>query len=285
MKVFCTFCKKEINRSPAHISKNNFCCKLCYTEAKKIYKELHPSYNGGQYVQCAQCGKDTYKNPLTLKNNKHNFCSKECLTIWKSSSDNRVLTPNYKNALLTKVCLVCGISFTTYFERQATCSLVCGNKAKEKKQLLVCINCNKEYTVIPSTIYWANKRRQVNNFCSKDCMYTYYQGENHYSWVKDRTQLKDPHNTIRWSKQMIDWRKDIYTRDNYTCQMCDNRSTKNNVVLLNAHHIVRFSDNERLRFDTNNGITLCEDCHKLTYGKEQDFEEHFKDKIKEKENL
>ena len=58
--------------------------------------------------------------------------------------------------------------------------------------------------------------------------------------------------------------------------MCGNRSHKDNAVILNAHHIKRFIDNENLRFDIDNGITLCEDCHKLTYGKENDFEKQFK---------
>ena len=77
---------------------------------------------------------------------------------------------------------------------------------------------------------------------------------------------------------MADWRKSVYIRDNYTCQMCGNRSTKNSGIVLNAHHIIKFSENKDLRFDIDNGVTLCEHCHKLTYGKEYEFEEQFKNK-------
>lgn len=286
MHIFCEYCGNEISRSPAHIGKNNFCSRNCYTLAKRADKTLHPNYNGGHIVKCAQCCEDVYKNPSALLKSINSFCSRKCLQKWNSIHRVGENAIGYKNALHTKICTICNKEFTTYLEEQLTCSLICGNKAKEKKKVLLsCTNCSEDYEVIPSAVYWANKRGQINNFCSKTCVYNYYKGENHSNWISDRTQLKDQNKSIRWSKQMVDWRKNVYVRDNYTCQICDNRSTKNSAVVLNAHHVVRFSEDECLRFDINNGITLCEDCHKLTYGKEQDFEEQFKGKIKDKEKL
>lgn len=61
------------------------------------------------------------------------------------------------------------------------------------------------------------------------------------------------------------WRKKVFDRDNYTCQNClDN--TGGNLV---AHHLYSYADNELVRYDIDNGITLCEKCHKKfhdTYG-------------------
>ena len=53
------------------------------------------------------------------------------------------------------------------------------------------------------------------------------------------------------------WRSSVFIRDNFTCQHCYIYGVK-----LNAHHIKKWSDFEELRFDINNGITLCTQCHK-----------------------
>jgi len=62
------------------------------------------------------------------------------------------------------------------------------------------------------------------------------------------------------------WRKKVYYRDNYTCQVCDKRGGR-----LNAHHLESFADYPELRFIVENGATLCVGCHRLfhkKYGKE-----------------
>lgn len=65
----------------------------------------------------------------------------------------------------------------------------------------------------------------------------------------------------RLSKECIDWRKAVYKKDNYTCQCCGVKNSKGNHIILNAHHVYNWSDYESLRFDINNGITLCNECH------------------------
>ncbi len=55
------------------------------------------------------------------------------------------------------------------------------------------------------------------------------------------------------------WRKEVFERDDYTCQFCKIRGGK-----LEADHINKFKDFPELRFDVNNGRTLCKECHKTT---------------------
>lgn len=85
------------------------------------------------------------------------------------------------------------------------------------------------------------------------------------------------------------WRKDVFERDNYTCKLCEDNSGGN----LEAHHIetlssmvnrisknVDFDFYELLDYLSNhneiisieNGITLCETCHKEIHkGKRRKF--------------
>ena len=84
---------------------------------------------------------------------------------------------------------------------------------------------------------------------------------------------------VRASIEMNLWRKAIFVRDNWTCRICGKVGCK-----LHPHHIVNFASiiNE-IRYaykdglvtydraikydflwDSDNGITLCKECHKKT---------------------
>lgn len=64
---------------------------------------------------------------------------------------------------------------------------------------------------------------------------------------------------IRNSQEYADWRISVFQRDKNTCQRCGNKNYNE------AHHIKCFSLNEDLRFDIDNGITLCRYCHNSNY--------------------
>ena len=80
---------------------------------------------------------------------------------------------------------------------------------------------------------------------------------------------------IRMSWRMINWRKAIYERDDYTCQMCMCKGRNELGDPLNAHHknitlktLVEtyntFSECMSYEpfWEISNGITYCERCHK-----------------------
>jgi len=64
----------------------------------------------------------------------------------------------------------------------------------------------------------------------------------------------------RKSKQYAEWRKAVFERDNYTCQWCGGKNG-----YLVSHHKKRFADYLELRYELNNGLTLCFECHKLIH--------------------
>lgn len=82
-------------------------------------------------------------------------------------------------------------------------------------------------------------------------------GENHHNWKGGITPIKMK---VRNSTSYGEWRTAVFERDDYTCQCCGARGIK-----LNSHHIYSFANNESLRLDVTNGITLCEQCHAFKY--------------------
>lgn len=67
---------------------------------------------------------------------------------------------------------------------------------------------------------------------------------------------------IRKSIEFTLWRKIIFQRDNFTCQECGARSGNGKRIELHSHHKKSFANFPELRFDIDNGITLCKNCHK-----------------------
>ena len=58
--------------------------------------------------------------------------------------------------------------------------------------------------------------------------------------------------------ELKEWRKAVFSRDRYKCQECGKTG------YLEAHHIKGWRDYPHLRFDIDNGSTLCRKCHKKT---------------------
>jgi hypothetical protein len=63
---------------------------------------------------------------------------------------------------------------------------------------------------------------------------------------------------IRHSEKYKIWRMSVYKRDKFTCVNCGYRSKGNKDI--RADHIKPFSLYPELRFDVNNGRTLCIPC-------------------------
>ena len=97
--------------------------------------------------------------------------------------------------------------------------------------------------------------------------------EKHPNWKGGITKINlQIRNSFRYSE----WRKEIFERDNYTCQKC-----RTNRGPLNVHHIIEFNNilkEQNIKniddalscnylWDLNNGITLCKRCHQQLHKK------------------
>ena len=78
--------------------------------------------------------------------------------------------------------------------------------------------------------------------------------------IKGRKSSKNQ--LLRKSPKFKEWREGVFERDNFTCQNCGARSKKGKRIIIHPHHIKQLAKYPELAYDVNNGITLCEECHK-----------------------
>lgn len=140
-----------------------------------------------------------------------------------------------------------------------------------------CINC--------ALIFYRWNSELTNGrgkFCSRKCrgIYEYLNkksfiqankviinnqmGSNNHQWKGGITPFQ---RAFRTSKKYKLWRKAVFEKDYYTCQICNQKGGE-----LQADHIKPFSLFPDLRLDLNNGRTLCINCHRKTdtWGNRQD---------------
>ncbi len=66
----------------------------------------------------------------------------------------------------------------------------------------------------------------------------------------------------RGTQDYLTWRLDILRRDNYTCLNCGKIGG-----VLHIHHIKSYKDFPHFTLSIDNGICLCEECHRNVHKK------------------
>ena len=95
-------------------------------------------------------------------------------------------------------------------------------------------------------------------------------GQNNYRWIHDRTKVKQ-YWTERNNPEYKQWRKSVWSRDSFRCKLRD----ENCKGRIEAHHILNYQDHLELRYQINNGITLCHAHHPRTRAEEKRLEALF----------
>ena len=107
-------------------------------------------------------------------------------------------------------------------------------------------------------------------------------GSDHPNWNPELTPKE--REKKRRELYKIDWRGKVLKKDNYTCQICGDNSSGN----LVAHHKYSYRAYLDKRTDIDNGVTLCEDCHKKfhdIYGYGDNIEEQFKEFVSQNKGI
>lgn len=184
----------------------------------------------------------------------------------------------------TKQCKHCGEAFTrpdsytnnNVWQKKQFCSRACRGLSDRKSVEKECKSCNKKILVMPYEL----SGKAVKKYCSIECRSTTRKlmkvteetrkklseaqkartdvrvslsGEKHWNW-KGGLGTKRHQEMAR--KEYKEWRKCVFERDNYTCQICEQYGG-----VLHADHIQKWSANETLRYAVENGRTLCVPCH------------------------
>lgn len=153
---------------------------------------------------------------------------------------------------MNKVCKQCNNKFWNVtkchyskktWDKVQFCSVKCSGLYRKGENLvtLECRECKGYFKV-------RNYRKDTARFCSQQCSH------------QNRNEGNTPINKkIRLSSAYKAWRTLVFERDNYTCQEC-----KKHGGYLHADHIKPFAFYPELRFEVNNGRTLCVSCHTKT---------------------
>ena len=242
----CEWCNKQFKSGDKG---QRFCSRECQSKwhSESMRGENNPHYDRIKCI-CDYCGKEMEVSKSKYKRSNNHFCSNECHGGWKSENCRGENSPHYN---------------------KVECS---------------CDYCGKEIKIIKSQYDKHN-----NHFCSNECKSKWHsesmRGENHPCYGKEGLKGENnpnynPNLTPEEREQgrniegYKDWRKEVFERDNYTCQCCGKKGER-----LNAHHIFGYAEHKDLRTEVDNGITLCEDCHReyhKQYGyKNNDYKDFF----------
>lgn len=171
---------------------------------------------------CKTCQAPFEEPPSVVKSGKGKYCSKKCVAEYLKTLKGSN-NPNWRGG----------------------------------QPLGKCLECKEEYKIVRPSL------KDTSKFCSSECRVSHnitgkpqphLSGKNNWNWKGGITPNAM---RIRKSIKYKQWRKAVFERDNYTCLICKDNSGGN----LQADHIKPFSLYPKLRFDVNNGRTLCKSCH------------------------
>lgn len=118
----------------------------------------------------------------------------------------------------------------------------------------VCQHCGITFHWESGQIYTNWKKRK---FCSKDCIV----GGQKRLYGKDHPRYNpESRKKARGAGKYAKWQQAVFTRDRVTCRHCGAIG-----IQMHAHHINSWSEFPELRFDVENGLTLCYRCHLIVH--------------------
>lgn len=152
------------------------------------------------------------------------------------------------------ICYICGKEFNrrpALVKRamHPLCSRECANANKVKGLVTIqCVVCGREMQRRASRI-----KIRPNPVCSKECRSKWESDYFFDKTIPDEVRQTD-RNLIPDNRRFV---KTVMERDDYTCVVCGVRGGD-----LAVHHLNGYNWDVENRFNPDNGVTLCESCHR-----------------------
>ena len=169
---------------------------------------------------------------------------------------------------IIKNCQFCHERFNVKRKAQRFCSISCSTKRQYKENPNYGFQKGHRFRFRNGLVPWnkgkpnpelskrqkennVSKRPEVRKKMSEARTRFYLNGGHPPNWRGGHSKNRKYQNKI-W----FELRKKIYERDDWTCQRCGKKGG-----LLNAHHIIPWSEDPELALEKDNIITLCVPCH------------------------
>lgn len=245
-------------------------------------------------VNCDYCDAEFNIKPSQLKRSKNNFCSKECHNSFRHENNVKEMSvkvgEDFKTWIerkyLTEMLSIRKISKILYGDEKHMSSVrnwlnkfdipirhgseaiktqwIDSEERREisrnlAKKYLQQESVRKRIKNIQQTEEYRLKQR-ISKLGSKNGMFGVI-GEKHPRWDESRTheQRTKERKTFEYSQ----WRTSVFERDDWKCKVCNDDKGGN----LTAHHLNSYDEFENERYLIDNGVTLCDKCHKSFHSK------------------
>lgn len=173
---------------------------------------------------------------------------KKCVKIFESNIDNS--HRKYCDDCRFVSCLVCKIRFLIKPGAKKGIQKFCSRKCANKNFPFQLTEKGRQSMIEKIRLIHTGRK---NSLATRKKMSDSARGKKNHNYINGSSKCREK---LYESIFYKDWRRSVFERDNYTCQECFKRGG-----FLQAHHIKRWSLFPNLRFDINNGKTLCRECH------------------------
>lgn len=257
IKCTCVHCGNEVFRFPSQVLGTVFCSRKCRSEYNKE--------NHTMELTCLFCGKKFRKRKANI-NGKNHFCTRVCKDRWQKDGLKGENNPFYSRTHTEKT--INSIKRTIKLTRKVGVESPLYRRVEQN-----CGVCGRSFMTTPYL-----KERSKHHYCSIEChaigKSQYGSGRNNPNFnpeLSDEDRANKSRSKILGYKSFRLW---VLKRDNNRCVICG--SEENTIV----HHLNSYHWDKENRANPDNGVCLCEMCHKdfhKRFGYKNNTKEQFKE--------